>query len=241
MQREDTMKARHDIQIPIGKFILRGELRLPKKPSGMVVFAHGSGTTRRDPLHQAVARKLARAGFATLVMELLDEYEMHDRHNVFDVGMQAERLVEIKRWLAARPRTQSLNLGYFGTGVGTGAVLIAAAKAPQGISAIVCAGGRPDTALCWLPSVTAPMLFIDAERGSKPDWVESAYLAATAEKELVSVPSPDHLLKEPRAISAVVQHACRWFTRHLAGATKQPAVRERKSREQVQARLQVPV
>lgn len=217
------MKARHDIRIPSGKVLLSGELRVPRKPSAVVVFAHGSGTTRRDPLHQAVARRLGRAGFATLVMDLLDEHEMHDRHNLFDVGLQAERLLEVKRWLAARPGTQPLSLGYFGTGVGTGVVLIAAARVPEGVSAIVCAGGRPDTALTWLPRVTAPMLFIDAERGAKPDWVEAAYLAATGEKELVWVPSPDRLLLEPDAIAAVGQHACRWFGRHLPEPVSRPA------------------
>ncbi|HYL23158.1 MAG TPA: hypothetical protein VEV21_02065 [Burkholderiales bacterium] len=207
------MKTHCDVRIQAGKILLRGEMYLPQAPAGMIVFAHGSGVTRRDPLNRFVARRLERAAYATLLMDLLEDYETRDRHNVFDVGMQAERLIEVKAWLGMQPRTRSLRLGYFGTGVGTGIVLVAAAKAPARVCAIVSRGGRPDTALHWVPQVKAPTLFIDD--GAVPDFIEATYRAATAEKELVYVPTAGRLFKEPDAIKAVAQHACRWFSRHM--------------------------
>jgi len=205
----------HDVRIVAGEARLRGALRLPADPRGMVVFAHGSGTTRRDPVNHFVARRLAHAGFGTLLMDLLEERESHDRHNVFDVAMQAERLVEVAAWLAREPRTRALKLGYFGTGVGTGVALMAAAKAPAAVAAIVSRGGRPDTACHRVAEVKAPTLFIQDERGVEPDWVEAAYRAATAEKELVYVPSEGHQYREHHALEALAQHAERWFARYL--------------------------
>jgi dienelactone hydrolase len=199
-------------------------MHMPRNPWGIVVFVHGSGTTRRDPLNQFLASRLEHAGFATLLVELLVENETRERHIVFDVELQAERLMEVVRWLGSQPRTRSLNIGYFGTGIGAGVVLMAAAKAPRLVSAIVSRGGRPDTVLHWVPRVRAPTLFIDDQHG-EPDWVEAAYKVSTAEKELVLVPSKTQLLEEPGAI-AVAQHARRWFSRHLALASKEAALAE---------------
>jgi len=221
------MKRHHDIGIPAGKVMLWGDLHLPPKASGIVVFAHGSGTTRRDPLNQLVARRLEHAGFATLLVELLEEHETHDRHNVFDVELQAGRLVEVADWLAAAPRTRSLRLGYFGTGVGTGAALIAAAKAPARVAAIVSRGGRPDTALYYVPQVKAPTLFISHGVGTTPNWIEAAHRASTAEKQLVYVHRARELFQEPGAAEAVARHARRWFRRYLAPEGGKPAVRQR--------------
>jgi putative phosphoribosyl transferase len=207
------MSVHHDVRIAGGEAHLRGAMRLPAQAHGIVVFAHGSGTTRRDPVNRFVARRLARAGFATLLMDLLQEHESHDRHNVFDIEMQARRLAEVAAWLVREPRTQPLRLGYFGTGVGTGVALMAAAKAPEGVAAIVSRGGRPDTALHCIPQVKAPTLFIREEDGL--GWVEAAYRAASAEKELVCVPSEGHRYREPDALEAVAQHAERWFARYL--------------------------
>lgn len=207
------MSVHHDVRIAAGEAHLRGAMRLPAQAHGIVVFAHGSGTTRRDPVNRFVARRLARAGFATLLMDLLQEHESHDRHNVFDIELQARRLSEVAAWLAREPRTQPLRLGYFGTGVGTGVALMAAAKAPEGVAAIVSRGGRPDTALHCIPQVKAPTLFIQEEDG--PGWVEAAYRAASAEKELVRVPSEGHRYREPAALEALAGHAERWFARYL--------------------------
>lgn len=220
------MRRHHDIGIPAGAVMLWGDMHLPPRASSIVVFAHGSGTTRRDPLNQFVARSLERAGFATLLIDLLEGYETHERHNVFDVELQAERLVEAAEWLAAAPRTRSLRLGYFGTGVGTGVALIAAAKAPARVAAIVSRGGRPDTALHYLPRVKAPTLFISHDRDALPNWIEVAHRASTAEKELVVVPGARQLFEEPGAIEAVAQHARRWFSRYLAPDGRKPAFQQ---------------
>lgn len=207
------MSVHHDVRIGAGEARLRGALRLPAQARGMVVFAHGSGTTRRDPVNRFVARRLAHAGFGSLLVDLLEERESHDRHNVFDIEMQAKRLAEVADWLAHEPRTRPLKLGYFGTGIGTGVALMTAAKAPEGVAAIVSRGGRPDTALHCIPQVKAPTLFIQEEDGL--GWVEAAYRATTAEKELVYVPSEGHQYREPEALEALAQHAERWFSRYL--------------------------
>jgi len=221
------MKRHHDIQIPAGKVLLWGDLHLPRKRCGIVAFAHGSGTSRRDPQNQLVARRLEEAGFATLLVELLEDCETHDRHNVFDIDLQAQRLVEVAEWLAAAPATRSLRLGLFGTGVGTGVALAAAAKAAARVSAVVSRGGRPDTALCWVPRVAAPTLFIADEGGADLDWIDMAYRAATAKKELVLVPDAGPLFHGPGAIEAVAEHARRWFARHLAAAAVDPDQNDR--------------
>lgn len=221
------MKIHREISFPAaGGLRLHGELYLPKKAPAIAVFVHGSGTTRHDPQNEFVAHRLQRHGFGTLLVDLLEDYETQERHNVFDVDMQAQRLVEVVRWLrAAEPHCETMPLGYFGGGVGAGVALIAAARAPELVQAIVSRGGRPDTAVEWLPRVKAPTLFIADEAGVLPDWVAAACQACTAEKEMVSVESPSHLYKEPEAIEAVAQHAERWFARHLMHVKAPPAER----------------
>lgn len=213
----------HDLAIPAGGHLLLGDLHLPKSVQGMAVFVHGSGTTRRDAQNEFVARRLERHGIGTLLVDLLEDYEARERHNVFDVDMQAQRLVGVVRWLRAEPRCAAAPIGYFGTGVGTGVSLIAAARSPELVAALVSRGGRPDTAGEWLQRVKAPVLFIADESGVAPDWVDVAFRACTAQKELVFVPSPSHLYKEPEAIEAVAQHAERWFARHLMEIKALPA------------------
>ncbi|HET7198781.1 MAG TPA: hypothetical protein VFI86_08955 [Burkholderiales bacterium] len=211
------MTARREISFPAaGGLRLRAELHLPRKAQAAALFVHGSGTTRHDARNELVARRLRRAGFATLLVDLLDECETRERHNVFDVEMQAQRLVEMVRSLrAAEPRWRDLRLGYFGAGVGAGVALVAAARAPELVGAVVSRGGRPDTATDWLPRVRAPTLFIADESGVAPDWVAAAFNACRAEKQQVLVESASHLYREPEAIDAVARHAERWFTRHL--------------------------
>jgi putative phosphoribosyl transferase len=211
------MKIHREISFPAaGGLHLHGELHLPRKAPAIAVFVHGSGTTRHDPQNEFVAHRLQRHGLGTLLVDLLEDYETRERHNVFDVDMQAQRLVEVVRWLrAAEPGCEQLPIGYFGSGVGAGIALIAAARAPDLVQAVVSRGGRPDTAVEWLPRVKAPTLFIADEAGVLPDWVGAACQACTADKERVYVESPSHLYKEPEAIEAVASHAERWFARHL--------------------------
>lgn len=218
------MKVRREVTFPAPSGLhLHGELHLPRKAPAVIVFVHGSGTTRHDPQNEFVAHRLQRRGLGTLLIDLLDDYEARERHNVFDVDMQAQRLVDAVRWLrAVEPHCESVPLGYFGAGVGAGVVLIAAARAPELVSAIVARGGRPDTARDWLARVSAPTLFIADETGAAPDWVAAAFGACAAEKERVFVDSPSHLYKEPEAIEAVGHHAERWFARHLMQVKASP-------------------
>jgi len=206
---------KHEIRIPAAGCALSAELRMSERPAGVVVLVHGSGTSRHDSLNRFVAASLVRAGLAALLVELLEDCEAHERYHVFDVETQAKRLIAVKDWLRTQPATRQLGIGYFGTGVGSGVALMAAAKAPQGVRAVAVRGGRPDTALCLLQRVEAPTLFIAAESGFDRQWVESAYRATSAVKELVHIRGAGDSFREPDAKDAVVQHACRWFLAHL--------------------------
>ncbi|HET7362972.1 MAG TPA: alpha/beta hydrolase [Burkholderiales bacterium] len=210
------MRPFSNVHIPSGRFTVEGDLHTTRNAAGIVVLVHGSGVTRRDAGNESVARRLEQAHLATLLLDLLEEYETHDRHNVFDVGMQAERLLDVIRWLGAEKRTRSLPLGLFGSGIGAGVVLRAAAMAQPSVRAIVCRGGRPDSALPSVCDVRAPTLFIDDDPEAVPDWCDCAYRAMRAPASIVRVASPSHLYREPDALSAVAQHAERWFSRHLA-------------------------
>ena len=216
---------KHELGIPAGGCMLRAELRMAEHPAGIVVLVHGSGTTRHDSLNRFVAASLVRTGFAALLVDLLEDCEAHERHNVFGVEAQAKRLVAVKDWLRSQPGTRLLDIGYFGTDVGAGVVLMAAAKAPQGVGALVARGGRPDTALSSLCRVEAPTLFIASESGTDRDWVEAAYRATGAWKDLVHIAGAGDSFREPRANEAVAQYACRWFSRHLAPPLE-PSIRE---------------
>lgn len=216
---------KHELGIPAGGCVLRAELRMAERPAGIVVLVHGSGITRHDSLNRFVAASLVRAGFAALLVDLLEDCEARERHHVFDVERQAERLIAVKDWLRSQTATRSLDIGYFGTGVGAGVVLMAAANAPQGVGALVARGGRPDTALHCLYRVEAPTLFIASETGADRNWVEAAYRATGARKDLVYIAGAGDSFREPRANEAVAQDACRWFSRHLAPRLE-PSIRE---------------
>jgi putative phosphoribosyl transferase len=207
---------KHDLRIPAAGCLLRAELRMTERPAGIVVVVHGSGVTRQDPRNRFVAASLVRQGFAALLVDLLEDCGTHERHNVFDFEAQAARLTAVKDWLRSQPATRSLDVGYFGTGVGAGVALLAAAKAPQGVGALVARGGRPDTALYSLYRVEAPALFIAPETGADRDWVDTAYRATRARKDLVHIAGAGDSFREHGANEAVAQHACRWFSRHLA-------------------------
>lgn len=209
---------KHELTIPTPGRALRAELRMADHPAAIVVFVHGCGTDRHDSLNRFVAAGLVRAGFATVLVDLLENGEVHDRHDVFDVEMQAKRLVAVSEWLRTQPATRHLDIGYFGTDVGSGVVLLAAAKAPQRVRAVVARGGRPDTALYELRRVKAPTLFIASESGSDRPWTEAAYAAAIGVKELVHVPASGDAFREPGARDFILQQVCRWYGQYLASA-----------------------
>ncbi len=195
---------------------LHGDLRVPADARGVVLFAHGSGSSRHSPRNRYVAEVLQSGGLATLLMDLLEEDEAEDRDKVFDVQLLADRLAGAAAWLAAEPSTRALKVGYFGASTGAAAALIAAAEEPSRVAAVVSRGGRPDLAAPWLQKVRAPTLLIVGERDVPVlDWNEDALRLIAAPKELVVVPGATHLFEEPGTLEQAARHARRWFARHL--------------------------
>lgn len=212
---------KHEIHVPAQGCTLKAELRMADRPAGAVILVHDSGVTRHDALNRYVAASLVRAGFAALLVDLLEDWEARDRYHVFDIDTQARRLVALNGWLQAQPATRTLGIGYFGTGVGAGVVLTAAARAPQSVRAVVVRGGRPDLALESGWEASLPTLFIAAEEGTDADWVCASHEAAGAAKELIIIPGARDAFREHGANETVARHACRWFARHLAGAERE--------------------
>jgi len=213
----NTQPVRREIEIPSGKRRLSGILRVPPDATGVVAFAHGSGSGRFSPRNQFVARALEEGGLATLLMDLLEEDEAEDRAKVFDIELLTERLQSAADWLSQEPQTHALRLGYFGASTGAGAALAAAARAPATVGAVVSRGGRPDLANIYLPAVKAPTLLIV---GGNDDVVielnEKALRQLHCRKELVIVPGATHLFEEPGTLEEVARLAKQWFVRYLA-------------------------
>ena len=203
-----------EVFIPIHGRRVAARVQPAQHAHGTVLFVHGSGVDRHDPRNQFVANKLRRAGFDTVLLDLLEPREALDYQNAFDIELQVGRL---EAALERLRRTQPLHepLGYFSTGIGAGVALLAAARRPDHVAAIVARSGRPDTALFWLPKVEAPTLLIVDE----PDECNQRALERLAvEKELAVVPSASHFFREPKALDAVAQHALRWFSRYLVNS-----------------------
>lgn len=199
---------------------LEGVLGLPEAASGIVLFAHGSGSGRLSPRNNFVARAMREAGFATLLLDLLTEEEGQDRRNVFDVPLLAERLLMATAWTKHEPDTATLPLCYFGASTGAAAAFVAETSAAWPVAAIVSRGGRPDLAGVDLARVRAPTLLIVG--GADPlvlDLNRAALAALRCEKHLAVVPGATHLFEEPGALESVVDLACDWFASHLAPVT----------------------
>ncbi|MBI4293143.1 MAG: alpha/beta hydrolase [Betaproteobacteria bacterium] len=219
----DMTPDHSEVSIPVGGIRLGGNLHIPSGATGIVTFAHGSGSSRLSPRNRSVARELQNAGLATLLMDLLEEEESEDRSKVFDIELLASRLLGAAHWLGKNAETRSLRIGYFGASTGAAAALVAAAREPARVAAIVSRGGRPDMALPWLPKVKAPTLLIVGELDVPVlDWNHAAYRHLSTEKELVVVPGATHLFEEPGAMHAVAIHACRWFVRYLPAEQPRP-------------------
>jgi putative phosphoribosyl transferase len=204
------------VEIAAGGRRLSGILTVPRAAGGVVAFAHGSGSGRFSPRNQFVARVLQEAGLATLLLDLLEEEEAEDREKVFDIDLLAERLESAGTWLSRDPETRSLRLGYFGASTGAGAALVAAARAPDAVGAVVSRGGRPDLARASLPAVRAPTLLIV---GGNDDVVidlnEEALRQLRCPRELVVIPGATHLFPEPGALEEVARLATEWLVRYL--------------------------
>lgn len=219
------------VQIPVAPVVLEGDLTLPPGRRGLVIFAHGSGSSRRSPRNRAVAGVLRAAGFATLLFDLLtpDEElaEAYTRHLRFDIALLAGRLASATAWARQERVTRGLAIGYFGASTGAAAALVAAAERPTGIGAIVSRGGRPDLAGPALSRVQAPtLLLVGGDDTVVIDLNRQALAQLRVEKELVIVPGASHLFEEPGALEAVARHAADWFSRYLGNPTmKQGSVR----------------
>jgi putative phosphoribosyl transferase len=221
----DTTKSKElQVEIPSDRRRLCGILRVPPSAEGVVAFAHGSGSGRFSPRNQFVARVLEEAGLATLLLDLLEEEESQDRRKVFDIELLAERLQSAADWLRQEPVTGALRLGYFGASTGAGAALVAAARDPAAVGAVVSRGGRPDLAGEYLSAVRAPVLLIV---GGNDDVViglnEQAYRLLRCPKQLVIVPGATHLFEEPGTLEEVARLAKDWFVRHLT-PSRNPSV-----------------
>jgi dienelactone hydrolase len=209
-----------EVQIPVGERVLDADLAGPDSPEGVVAFAHGSGSSRHSPRNREVAAVLQEAGLATLLADLLtpeeEQADLRTGHLRFDIGLLAERLVAIIRWLSVEPTSAGLAIGLFGASTGAAAALVAAARQPEDVSAVVSRGGRPDLAGADLGAVRAPTLLIV---GGRDDVVlglnQRALRELRGEKRLEVVPGASHLFEEPGALQTVASLARSWFLEHL--------------------------
>lgn len=209
-----------EVQIHAGHAVLSGNLDIPEGATALVVFAHGSGSSRHSPRNQFVARTLNNAGLATLLFDLLTHEEeaidMHTRELRFNINLLAERLVYATKWAKQQPPTRDLRIGYFGSSTGGAAALVAAIDCRQDVGAVVSRGGRPDLAGDALPKVQVPTLLIV---GGNDDIVielnEQARDRMRCEVKLEIIPGATHLFEEPGALEKVAKLASDWFSRHV--------------------------
>jgi putative phosphoribosyl transferase len=208
------------VWIPTGDATLDGDLTIPADAKGMVVFAHGSGSSRHSPRNKFVAERLQEAKLATLLFDLLTPEEEEEERSTgylrFDVELLARRLAEATEWLVSQEEMEHFKVGYFGASTGAAAALIAAASRSDLIHAVVSRGGRPDLAGKTLPNVKAPTLLIVGSNDEVVlDLNREAYAALGCEKKLEIVAGATHLFEEPGALNKVSDLARHWFTGHF--------------------------
>ena len=209
-----------EVQIRAGPSVLPGNLNIPEDATALVLFAHGSGSSRHSPRNQFVARTLNEAGLATLLFDLLtpeeETIDMQTREHRFNIQLLAERLLRATKWAKQQEQASNLRTGYFGSSTGGAAALVAAVDAPQDVDAVVSRGGRPDLADEALPRVQAPTLLIV---GGNDDIVielnEQARDRMRCEAKLEIIPGATHLFEEPGALEKVAQLASDWFVNHI--------------------------
>lgn len=221
-KHEESLFISKEVSIHEGDVKLEGSLTLPTDCKGIILFAHGSGSSRFSPRNQKVAKTLNGAGFGTLLFDLLSEEESLDRKNVFDIPLLGNRLVIATNWLKNKITAQSNvsesarnNLGFFGASTGAGAALWAAAELGTQISAVVSRGGRPDLAMQRLSKVAAPTLLIVGENDDPVIDMNRAALVHLSNGKMILIPGATHLFEEPGTLEAAAHEAVKWFQKYL--------------------------
>lgn len=220
MQNSMGEGSERTVQVAAGGVMLEGNLVVPPGAVGVVLFAHGSGSSRHSPRNRYVAEVLQRARLATLLVDLLtaeeEQADIRTAHLRFDIGLLAARLVGATNWLGQQPDTSSLKVGYFGASTGGGAALVAAAERPERVGAVVSRGGRPDLAGAALAQVQAPTLLLVGGNDTPVIAMnEEAMRQLHAQKQLTIVPGATHLFEEPGTLEQVARLARDWFLRWL--------------------------
>jgi pimeloyl-ACP methyl ester carboxylesterase len=215
-----TTAAEQSVRLAIDSVTLDGNLAIPAGATGIVLFAHGSGSSRHSPRNRYVAEALLEGGLATLLIDLLTSAEEREDARTarlrFDIALLARRVAAATAWLAANPVTSSLRTGYFGASTGAAAALVAAAERPDDVGAVVSRGGRPDLAIPVLARVKAPTLLIVGSLDLPViDMNREALEHLKVEKRLDIVPGATHLFEEPGALEQVARLARQWFLTHL--------------------------
>lgn len=205
-----------EIETKIKDIKLRAVLGEPVAPTGLIIFAHGSGSGRLSPRNQFLAETFNRHGLATLLADLLTEQEAKDRKNVFDIELLAQRVVALTEWAGLHPDFQNIPLGYLGASTGAAAALIAATRAPDQVRALVSRGGRPDLASSYLDKVECPvLLLVGGHDEGVIELNQEAFSKLKSEKELEIIPGATHLFEEPGALEKVADRSLHWFAENF--------------------------
>ncbi len=209
------LRYHHEVEIPVGKLLLRGELTIPLKAKGIVIFSHGSGSSRLSPRNQMVAHYLQQRNFGTLLFDLLTEKEDQQYHNRFDIDLLTKRLIGATEWLEKQQAARGCRFGYFGASTGAASALKAAAYLSQ-TGAVVSRGGRPDLVMDLLCKVEAPVLLIVGSLDYDVLQLNrEAYIQLEGEKKLGVVQGASHLFEESGAMKQVCEQASSWFEKYL--------------------------
>jgi putative phosphoribosyl transferase len=225
MRRAGQPQPEHAVvTVRVGEVALEGNLTIPKAAEALVVFAHGSGSSRHSPRNRLVADTLNHAGLATLLFDLLtpdeERIDLRTRELRFNIALLAERLTGAVEWVHTQAATQNLHMGLFGASTGAAAALITAAQRPEAVGAVVSRGGRPDLAGDALPRVKAPtLLLVGGEDTQVLTLNRQASRFLQAENRLAIIPGATHLFEEPGTLEEVARLACDWFMQHLLAAT----------------------
>ena len=208
------------VTFPVGPISLEGNLEIPRSAGGVILFAHGSGSSRHSRRNQHVARQLQQGGLGTLLIDLLtseeEDIDLRTRELRFDIDLLAQRVVGATGWLASHRAAQGMSIGLFGASTGAAAALVAAAERPDAVAAVVSRGGRPDLALEHLPRVQVPTLLIVGARDTLVINLNRAAMPHLGgEKRLEIIPGASHLFEEPGALDEVARLAREWFQQYL--------------------------